>query len=55
MSIDASAKYHRNNTERPPKSLLKHVKVFLKKEKKKSNHMGAKNKKISVRWKTKTS
>ena len=39
MSIKLSAKYHQENKERLQKKLMKHIKIFLKKKKKKSNNM----------------
>ena len=35
-----SAKYYQDNKERLQKKLLKYIKIFLKKKKKKSNNMG---------------
>ena len=35
MSIDSSAKYYQENKEKLQKKLLKDIKVFLKKKKKK--------------------
>ena len=35
MSKNSSAKYYQDNKERLLKQLVKHIKVFLKKEKKK--------------------
>ena len=38
MSKDSSAKYYQGNKESLQKNLLKDIKVFLKKRKKKSEH-----------------
>ena len=46
MSKDSPAKYYQNNKERLQKKLMKNMKVFLKKEKKKSNNMVMNNTKI---------
>ena len=37
MSKTLSVKYYQENKERLPKQLLKDIKIFLKKKKKKSN------------------
>ena len=39
MSKDSSAKYYQNNKERLQKNLVKDIKVFLKKKKKRNNNM----------------
>ena len=39
MSKDSSAKYNQNNLRRLLKKLVKDIKVFLKKKKKKSKNM----------------
>ena len=39
MSKDSSAKYYQNNIERLQKKLVKNIKVFLKKKKKKTDNM----------------
>ena len=39
MSKDSSAKYYQNSKDRLEKKLMKNIKVFLKKKKKKSNNM----------------
>ena len=39
MSKNLSAKYYPENKERPQKKLVKDIKVFLRKKKKKSENM----------------
>ena len=39
MSKNSSAKYYQDNKEKLPKKLVKDIKVFLKKKKKKSDGM----------------
>ena len=51
MSKHLSAKYHQENTERLQKKLLKDIKIFLKKKKKKSNNMVKNVTKISQKIK----
>ena len=51
----SSAKYYENTKERlQKKKLLKDIKVFLRKEKKKSNHMVPNNTKIYQKMKNKS-
>ena len=38
MSKDSSAKYYQNHKERPEKMLVKDIKVFLEKKKKKQQY-----------------
>ena len=51
MSKHLSAKYYQENTERLQKKLLKDIKIFLKKKKKKSNNMVKNVTKISQKIK----
>ena len=51
MSKHLSAKYYQENTERLQKKLLKDIKIFLKKKKKKSNNMVENVTKISQKIK----
>ena len=54
MSKDSLAKHCQNNKEDYKKELVKEIKVFLKKEKKKKQQYGQKwLKKSTKRWKTK--
>ena len=46
MSTDSSAKYYEDNKERLQKKLMKDIKVFLGRKKKKSNNMIMSNTKI---------
>ena len=46
MSKDSSANYYQDNKERLQKKLLKDIKVFLKKKKKKNDNMVVGNTKI---------
>ena len=46
MSTDSSAKYYEDNKERLQKKLMKDIKVFLGRKKKKSNNMIMNNTKI---------
>ena len=50
MSKHSSAKYYQDNKERLQKKLVKDIKVFLKKEKKKSDNMVEYRKKYKM-WK----
>ena len=43
MSKESSAKYYQNNKERLQKKLVKDIKVFLKKKKKRSDNMVVKD------------
>ena len=56
MSNDSSAKFYVNNKERlqKKKKLKKDIKVFLKKNKKKSNNMVVSDTKISQKMKNKS-
>ena len=45
MFKDSSAKYYQNNIERLQKKLVKDIKVFLKRNKKKSNNIVVNNRK----------
>ena len=38
MSITLSAKYYQENKKRPQKKLVKDIKIYLKKERKKSDN-----------------
>ena len=49
MSKDLSAKYYQSNKERLQKKLVKGIKDFLKKEKKKRNNMVVNDQKIYQR------
>ena len=51
MSKDLSAKYYENNKERIQKKLVKDIKVFLRKIKKKSNNMVVNGTKIYLNMK----
>ena len=51
MSKNVSATYYQENKERLQKKLMKDIKIFLKKKKKKSNNMITNVTKIS--WKIK--
>ena len=39
MSKSLSAKYYQRNNERPQKEVVKDIKIFLRKKKKKSSNM----------------
>ena len=54
MSKNSSAKYYQDNKERLQKRLVKDIKIFLKKKKKKSNNMDKNDTEISQKMKTKT-
>ena len=54
MSKDLSAKYYENNKERIQKKLVKGIKVFLRKIKKKSNNMVVNGTKIYLNMKKKS-
>ena len=54
MSKDLSGKYYQNNKERLQKKLVKDIKVFLKKKKKKSDNMVMNNTKIYQKMKNKS-
>ena len=54
MSKDLSGKYYQNNKERLLKKLVKDIKVFLKKKKKKSDNMVMNNTKIYQKMKNKS-
>ena len=54
MSKDLSAKYYENNKERIQKKLVKDIKVFLRKIKKKSNNMVVNGTKIYLNMKKKS-
>ena len=54
MSKDLSAKYYENNKERIQKKLVKDIKVFLRKIKKKSNNMVVNDSKIYLNMKKKS-
>ena len=54
MSENLSAKYYQENKERLKKELVKDIKIFLKKKKKKSNNMVMNITKISQRMKNKS-
>ena len=54
MSKDLSAKYYENNKERIQKKLVKGIKVFLRKIKKKSNNMVVNDTKIYLNMKKKS-
>ena len=54
MSKDLSAKYYENNKERIQKKLVKDIKVFLRKIKKKSNNMVVNDTKIYLNMKKKS-
>ena len=54
MPKDSSGKYYQNNKESLQKKLLKGIKIFLKKEKKKSNNIVVSNTKIYQKMKRKS-
>ena len=54
MPKDSSGKYYQNNKESLQKKLLKGIKIFLKKEKKKSNNIVVSNTKIYQKIKRKS-
>ena len=54
MSEDSAAKYYQNNKERLQKKLVKDIKVFLRKKKKKSNNAVVNYTKISQKMKNKS-
>ena len=54
MSKDLLAKYYENNKERIQKKLVKDIKVFLRKIKKKSNNMVVNGTKIYLNMKKKS-
>ena len=54
MSKNSSAKYYQNNKERLQKNLVKDIKVFLKKKKKKSDNMVVNDTKIYKKMKNKS-
>ena len=54
MSKTLSAKYYQENKEKLQKKLVKHIKIFLKKKKKKSDNMVANVTKISQKMKNKS-
>ena len=54
MSEILSAKYYQENKERLQKKLVKDIKVFLKKKKRKSDNMVVNVTKISQRMKNKS-
>ena len=54
MSKKSSAKYYQNNKERLQKNLVKDIKVFLKKKKKKSDNMVVNDTKIYKKMKNKS-
>ena len=51
MSKNLSAKYYQENKERLQKELVKDIKIFLKKKKKKSNNMAVNVTKMSQKKK----
>ena len=51
MSKNLSAKYYQENKERLQKKLVKDIKIFLKKKKKKSNNMAVNVTKMSQKKK----
>ena len=51
MSKDSSAKYCQDNKKKTTEKLLKHIKVFLKKKKEKSDNMFVNNTKIYQKMK----
>ena len=53
MSNNSSTKYYQCNKGRLQKSLVKDIKVFLKKKKEKSGNIGMNDTKISLRIKSK--
>ena len=54
MSKTFSAKYYQENKERLQKKLVKDIKSFLKKKKKKSDNMVVNVTKISIKMKNKS-
>ena len=54
MSKDSLSKYYQNNKERFQKKLVKYVKIFLRKKKKKRHNMVAKDTKIYLKMKDKS-
>ena len=54
MSKNSSAKYYEENKERLQKKLVKDIKIFLKKKKKKSGNMVVNVTKISQKMKNKS-
>ena len=54
ISEDSAAKYYQNNKERLQKKLVKDIKVFLRKKKKKSNNAVVNYTKISQKMKNKS-
>ena len=54
MSKNLSAKYYQENKERLQKKLVKDIKIFLKKKKKKRNNMAINVTKISQKLKNKS-
>ena len=54
MSKNLSGQYYQENKERLRKKLLKDIKIFLNKKKKKSNNMIVNVKKISQKMKNKS-
>ena len=54
MSKNVSAKYYQGNRERLQKKLVKDIKIFLKKKKKKSNNMAVNITKISQKMQNKS-
>ena len=54
MSKNSSAKYYEKNKERLQKKLVKDIKIFLKKKKKKSGNMVVNVTKISQKMKNKS-
>ena len=53
MYITSSAKYYQENKKRPQKKLVKDMKIFLKKERKKSDNMVVNVKKTLQKMKNK--
>ena len=53
MRKDSSAKYYQNNKDRLQKKLVKDIKVFLKKKKKKCDKMVVNDTKINQKMKNK--
>ena len=54
MSKNLSAKYYQENNERLQKNLVKDIKIFLRKKKKKSSNMVVNVTKISQKMKNKS-
>ena len=54
MSKNVSAKYYQENKERLQKKLVKDIKIFVKKKKKKSGSMAVNVTKISQKTKNKS-